>query len=82
MPIEVISQIESVEEITTKSGVAIVISLVNEDGMSFKAFATSCLEKDLRDFGWGEEWFIKPLGKSQSSKNPTQIYYHYDIMLH
>ena len=51
------------KEITTKLGVATVISLVNEDGMSFKAFTTSCLEKDLRDFSWGEEWLIKFLGK-------------------
>ena len=51
MPTEVIYRIESVEDIPTKSEVATVISLVDEDGMSLKAFATSCLEKDLGDFG-------------------------------
>ena len=63
VPSEVIYHIETVEQITTKSRVATVISLVDEDGISFKAFATSCLEKDLKDFGWGEELFIRSLGK-------------------
>ena len=76
VPTEVIYHIETVEQITTKSRVKMVASLVDEDGTSFKAFTTSCLEKDLKDFGWGEEWFIKSLGKRLSSKNPIQRYYH------
>ena len=64
MPTEVIYCIEKVGQITTKSGrVTMVASLVDEDGMSFKVFPTGCLENDLRDFGWAEEWFIKSLGK-------------------
>ena len=56
MSTEVIYNIETVEQIATKLGrVAAVVTLVDEDGMSPKAFVTSCLEKDLRDFGWGEE---------------------------
>ena len=51
VPIVVIYRIESVKEITPKSGLAMVVSLVDEDGMSFEAFAASCLEKDLIDFG-------------------------------
>ena len=80
VPIVVIYRIESVKEITPKSGLAVVVSLVDEDGMSFEAFATSCLEKDLIDFGWGKEWFIKSLGQHLSSRNPDQSYYHYQIM--
>ena len=57
-----------------------LVSLGDEDGTSLKAFATSCLENDLKDFGLGEEWFIGPLGKCPSTRNPSQSYYHYEIM--
>ena len=57
-----------------------VVSLIDENGVSFNSFPTGCLENDLRDFGWDEEWFIKSLGKWQSSKNPTQSIYHHEIM--
>ena len=50
VPTEVIYHIETVEQITMKSGVATVASLVDENGVSLKAFTTSCLEKDLVDF--------------------------------
>ena len=40
---EVIYRIESVEEITMKSRVTMVVSLLDENGMSLKAFATSSL---------------------------------------
>ena len=64
MPTKVIYHIETVKQITTKSGrVTMVISLVDEDGMSLKAFTNSCLKNDLKDFGLGEELLIKPLGK-------------------
>ena len=81
VPTEVIYHIETVEQITMKSGrVAMVISLVDENGMSLKAFATSCIENDLKDFSLGEEWFIRTLGKCLSSRNPSQSYYHYEFM--
>ena len=77
----VVYHIETVEQITTKLGrVTMVVSLVDEDGMSLEAFATSCLENDLKDFNLGKEWFIKLLGKQPSSRNPSQRYYHYEIM--
>ena len=52
-PKKVIYCFETVEQITTKSGrVTMVISLVDEDRMSLTAFAISCLENDLKDFGF------------------------------
>ena len=57
-----------------------VVSLVDEDGTSPKAFATSYLENNLKDFTLGGEWFITPSGKWPSSRNPSQSYYHYEIM--
>ena len=47
---EVIYHTETVKQITMKSGVATVLSLVDENGMSIKVFTTSCLEKDLVNF--------------------------------
>ena len=80
MPTEDIYHIETVEQITTKlERAATVISLVDEDGMSFKAFSTSSLEKDRKDFG-EEEWFIKYLGQHPSSRNQGQSYYHFEVM--
>ena len=53
---KVIYCIETVKLITTKSGrVTMVVSLVDEDGMNFKAFATSCLENNLKEFDLGKE---------------------------
>ena len=83
VPMKVIYHIETVKQITTKSGrVTMVVSLIGEDRISLKAFATSCFKNDLRDFGLGGEWFIKPLDKCLSSRNPSQSYYHYEIMWH
>ena len=59
-----------------------VVSLVDKDGKTLKVFATGCFEKDLKDFSWKEKWFIRPLGKWQSYKYPSQSYYHYQIMRH
>ena len=56
MPNEVIYHIEKVWQITTKlRRVIIFLSLVDEDGMSFKAFPTGCLENDPTDFDWVDE---------------------------
>ena len=80
---KVICHIETVEQITTKLGrVTMVINLVDEDGTSLKALVTSCLKNDLKDFGLGGEWFIRPLSKQLSSRNLSQSYYHYEIMWH
>ena len=76
MPTEVIYHIGSVEQISTKFGKSVVVSLVDRDGKTLKAFATSCLEKDLKDFSQKEKRFIRPLGKKQSPKNPSQSFYH------
>ena len=81
MSTEVIYCIEKVGQITMKSGrVIMVVSLVDEDGKSFKTFPASCPEDDLRDFSWGDEWFIKSLGKQPSSRDPDQSHYHSEIM--
>ena len=77
---KVIYHIETVEWVTMKSGVATVVRLVDEDGMNFKAFAIGSLEGGLKDFGWGEGWFINSLGKRSSSKDPIQSYYYHEIM--
>ena len=69
------------DHMKTRSGrLAMVVSLVDENGPSFKAFTASCLANDLRGFGWCEEWFIKSLGKLSNSRGPDQSYYHYEIM--
>ena len=60
VPTEVIYRIESVEEISTIIGSAMVVNLVEKSGTRFKAFSTSCLMKDLKDFSLGKEWFRNP----------------------
>ena len=54
-----------------------VILLVDKDKISLKEFAINCLEINLRDFGWGGEWFIRSLSKQP---NPSHSYYYYEIM--
>ena len=78
VPTEVIYRIEKVEWINTKIGRAMVVCLVDQDGEQLKAFATSCLIKDLKDYSDG--CYIKSIGKQESIKNPGQSYYHYEIM--
>ena len=78
VPTEVIYHIERVEWIRTQVGKTMVVSLANQDGEQLRAFATSCLMKDLKDSS--DECYIRPLGKRDSSKNPGQSYYHYELM--
>ena len=49
VPTEVIYRIEKVEWIRTKVGKTMVIILVDKNEKKLKAFATSCLMKDLKD---------------------------------
>ena len=56
VPMKVIYQIETIEQITMKSGrVKMVAILVDESRTSFKAFTTSCFKNDLKDFSLGGE---------------------------
>ena len=80
VPLNVIYQIENVEEIPSKNGNATIVTLSNENGEKLTAFATSCLIKDLKDFGWGETYYIKSLGLKNSNKNLGQKYYAYDLV--
>ena len=81
VPTEVNYHIETVEQINTKLGRSTNVSLVDKDGKTLKAFTTSCLTNDLKDFSWKEKLFIRPLAKWQSFKNPGQSYYHHEIVL-
>ena len=79
VPTEVIYRIEKVEWIKTKKGGRVmVVSLVDQYGEQLKAFATSCLMKDLEDSNDG--CYIKSIGKRESLRNPGQSYYHYELM--
>ena len=82
VPLDVIYHIENVEEIPSKNGKATVVTLSDKDEKDrIKAFATSCLIKDLRDFGWSYTYFIKSLGLKDSNRNIGQKYYSYDLMI-
>ena len=71
VPAKIIYHIETVVQLTMKLGrVTMVVSLVDEDGVSLKAFTTSCLENNLKDFGLGEELFIRPVGKESKLQKP------------
>ena len=63
VPTKAIYHIESIERISTKFGRSMVVSLVDRDGKTLMTFATSCLEKDLKDFSLKEKWFTRPLGE-------------------
>ena len=80
VPLKVIYQIENVEEIPSKNGNATIVTLSSENKEKLTAFATSCLIKDLKDFGWGETYYIKSLGLKNSNKNLGQKYYAYDLV--
>ena len=60
VPTEVIYIIEKVGQISTKLGrVIMVVSLVDEDGTSFKTFSAGCLKNDLvhvPNFGGHQGW--------------------------
>lgn len=78
VPTGIIFKIEYVEEIKTKKGDATVITLIDCDGERFQAWATSVLREAL--IGRTGQMFIKSLGKKQSTKNPGQFYYDYDLV--
>ena len=76
----IIYRIEKVEEIQTRKGQATVVELVDTEGGKFKAFATTIIARGLRDFNWGGSYFIKSLGKKQSTANPDRSYYEYKLV--
>ena len=78
VPTGIIYKIENVEEIKTKKGDATVMDLIDCDGDRLRAWATSVLAKDLK--GRNGKLFIKPLEKKESTKNPGQFYYDYDLV--
>ena len=79
VPTKIIYRVENVEWIKTKKGGrTMVVSLVDKGGEQLKAFATSCLMKDLEDSS--DECYIESIGKQESSRNPGQSFYHYEIM--
>ena len=78
VPTGVIYKIEFIEEIDTKKGEATILSLVDCDGDRFRAYATSILREDLKDREGVV--YIKPLGKKESTRNPGQSYYTYELV--
>ena len=78
VPTGVIYKIEDIEDIKTKKGEPTIISLVDCDGDRFRAYAMSILREDLKDRTG--VLYIKSLGKKESTKNPGQSYYNYDLV--
>ena len=78
VPTEKIFYIEQVEKIQTSKGEATIVTLCDSSGDKMRAFATSILAKDLE--GNTSGYFIKSLGKKNSTKNKGQTYYHYELI--
>ena len=76
VPEEKIFYIEQVEKIQTSKGEATIVTLCDRSGDKMRAFATSILAKDLE----GSGYFIRSLGKKNSTKNKGQSYYHYELI--
>ena len=71
VPTKVIYHTETVKQVTMKSGrVATVVSLVDENGTSLKAFTTSCFEKDLVNFGLGEDMVHQTFEQASELQKP------------
>ena len=75
----VIYRIENVHKVQTTYGYGKVLSLVDREGGKMKAYATSRMVGDLKDFEWGK-FYIKLLGSRQSTKKPSQSYYLYGLL--
>ena len=68
-------------DMETRIGTSTIVTLCDEEGKKFRAFATSCLKNDLYDFdNLDGKLFVRSLGKKQSNKNPGQSFYHYELM--
>ena len=78
VPTGIIYKIETIEEIKTKKGPATVISLVDCNGLRYRTWATGMLSRDLKNRTG--KLFIKPLKKKESTKNPGQFYYDYELV--
>ena len=76
VPQNVIYHIEDVQEVKTMYGYQKVLSLVDRDGNKISAYATSRMIDDLEEGGS----YIKSLGLRESRKNPSQSYYHYELL--
>ena len=78
VPTGIIYKIENVEEVNTKKGNATVVDLMDHDGLRLRAWATSILRDDLK--GRTGICYVKPLEKKESTKNPGQFYYDYELV--
>ena len=78
VPTEEIFYIENVEKIDTENGEATTVTLINIEGESIKAFATSLLANDLK--GKTSGYYIKSLGLKNSTKKVGRSYYHYELV--
>ena len=78
VPTGIIYRIEAIEQIKTKKGPATVVNLVDCNGLRYRTWATGMLSRDLKNRTG--KLFIKPLKKKESTKNPGQFYYDYELV--
>ena len=78
VPTGIIYKIEKKEYKNTEKGKATVLTLSDRDGKQLIVWATNILRDDLKKRKG--TCYIKPLEKKESTKNPGQFYYNYELV--
>ena len=86
IPENTIFKIEKSETIKTKFGTAIILTLIDHDGTTYRCWATSVISDTLKckkkDYSFkGKTLYIKSTGLKQSTTNPDNKYYDFDLMV-
>ena len=83
IPTNVIYQIIRVNELDTRYGKALILTLKDQNDTIQKYWATQTIRKELTDFNrkiTSSSCYIKSNGLKRSNKNPNQQYYNFSII--
>ena len=86
VPMNTIFKIEDSEAIKTKFGKAIILTLIDRDDNTYRCWSTSVITDTLKskkkDPSFkGKTLYIKSTGLKQSTTNPDNKYYDFDLMV-
>ena len=86
VPMNNVFKIEDSETIKTKFGKATILTLVGRYGTKYRCWSTSVISDTLKskkkDPSFrGREIYIKSTGLKQSTTNPDNEYYDFDLMV-
>ena len=80
LPLKVIYKIENIKKVVVKSKPAMILSLANKEGDTYKVWATSRLCKEIASCTEDANLYIRSLGQKECETIDNGWYYDYDLV--